>query len=293
MKFLALAALGAVLLLARTADACGPQSCQGDPAFRPSRGLTVPANLPALWMTAYGSPGAFQPDASTVLHTSDGGVVPVSVEATSGGIIVRPTQPLVAGEIYRWEAHSLCAEDDRADAGPYVSEFSVAESWPLPTTPPTLTLARLATEVASVPTTSGACFEEQEAVVATFRVTPSSEMVPFLSTTAFALEVNGETWAAIAPGDFQLGLVTAMNVTSTCDRTLTHATTGPEPGAYSAVLVATIAGHPEKLRSSPVTFDLRCGTGGCGCSAESGGVSVAVLATFLVLRRRRATSASG
>lgn len=295
MRSMSVVVAVAAVLWARSAEPCPGLPCAAEPTFHPRPGEAIPGNVPVLIVQTV-SDGFTQPgtDAGVVLRADDGGIVPSTVELSSSGFSVRPTRALEAGQYHELTAPTLCARN--ADAGFFTARFFVTEPKPFPTTSGTLTVTGGDTREFQVPTQSGSCTEPQRAVSVTFEFEPSAELQSFLPVTSFSLDVPGKSLVTTSVGAIAAGERGRMTVISTCDRTPQFASTGPEPGVYTVVLVATIAGHPEPLRSEPVSIELACDRSpdpndGCGCSGSAGLSAIALLMGLRLIARRRTLSA--
>lgn len=278
------------------ADACTGPTCSATPLFFPAAGRSVPANTPALLVTA--DVGLVDvDDAGVELTLVDGGPVPAAVAKLSSGFLIRPQQ-LEAGTVYELRSSTLCWREEVRDGGVYTSRFTASEMKPLPSTAGTL--AHFRTHVADtfVGSSSGSCGELQRSVIAELDFKPSADLEPYLPVASFILEVDGAAQKSFRVGELQPGRVGRFTVHSTCDRNLEYADEGLAPGRRTATVVANLLGSTQSWRSDSVELTLDCaatdeGESGCGCTSIHPLPSAVLIAlTAGWLRRRRHSGCS-
>lgn len=291
----AVLALLAVALSPTEVEACsGGGGCQ---ILQAQLGLSgVPENAPVL--VAH----ADRPiDEGPILFGADGGVIATDLTQSPWSIphisdrafFIKPVAPLVVGEKY-----TVRSECDLRSAGFLDQPFVVTAAKPFPTTLGTLSVAT-GRDRRNIPGHTSLCSVPADVAFAQLTITPSAELIPFLGTTGWTLEVDGKPWArerfgTIGPDGkveayaesgpqtpHRLDLVHAL-----CFPSQVEFDVGVKTGMHTATLRADVAGKGE-LPALEVSFALDCsGPAPVSCSSAGGSPGALALLALFAFRRR-------
>lgn len=280
----------------REASACVAPACVG--AFgAPADGRSIPASAPALVYSATdgadGTPVAPIPGSDLILEAA-GALIPFTVEQGPGRYFwILPATELAAGS-YTLSLSYPCGP---AGETTWQSTFSVTPAVPSPTTAGTVALVSRTVEGTDVPIEPGNCVEQKRQSIARFELTPSPEMVPFVSLAQMTVTVDGQPWQELPYGSLSVPGATDFQIAARCDQSKVMGSDELSLGDHTVGVSVDVP----KLASfalPSMTVTLSCDTAGpsrsgAGCSTGGAPVSsgwwslVAVGAWALVIEARR------
>lgn len=299
-----LLAIGALVVTpavaARPAAACSSSLCaQGH--FVPGDGVTVPANLRALYWRPMNSQGD---PASVTLTTAAG--VPVAFTAqpeANGDHVLRLDADLVPGTTYVLADGSACPGNPM-QPGPRVTFTAGAAS------SPSGFLGELTQQPAGrgtieLETRGGSCSSDAEVDSASISVVLGAEAAPWRDVLQYQTFVDGAAWRPraslfqdVAPGASWRGR--GADLVYTICASEDPSLTGLDPGPHTVTMSAAIPGFATGFQTEGVTVELDCDAppatcddepcddGGCAMSGRGAAPWLVLALVAPWLRRRRA-----
>jgi MYXO-CTERM domain-containing protein len=271
-----LAALGGTLVVSEgIASACSAPVCFGATSeLLPLRGKTIPSNAPGILVFS-ARVGSTQDPATTFTKSTPGGPETVAFtreRAAGRPDLFIPTEGFEVGASYEVTVASTCESEEP----PTTTQFTVGSAAAKPTT--LGTLQRTDGGVKPLRVAAGAqCSVQISAAQVSFEVALSAEAKPWEALLQYETIVDGKLWRASSDAGMQVhpagswkGLGKDLVYVS-CEA---NGSLGLAQGQHQAVVRATLPGNPAvTLESTPLVFDLNCGSPTPPTTPDSGPVA--------------------
>lgn len=246
----------------QNARACAPSQCTESTVAPAKSGVpvTLPANAPALPYAIWEPSG---PTPQT-LHVLDGAGGEVATTTKSdpwwrGVKLLGFAAPLAAGTGYHLDYIETCSGSVPSNIAASRA-FDVGPATPLPTSLGTTHGAGRVVGSLDVSTSTGSCYAKIQAVSIDVRLVPSPELLAWVNTAGFKVQVDGQEYNAAWYGTAKAGadgiLVTKLH--AACGTRVSGDDNGPTLGVHTVTIHAHVAGATVDPPPVTTTLNFSC-----------------------------------